>query len=326
MSSSALEALWKSLFRLYLYLIGTLANHEQVLQKRLNERKLQIQGCTFQEVKALDAILEDNAKKHCMKLIDERAQHKREYDSWVNGRQMQTTKEKVDMSKALDASSVDTESSRTKSKEQDTSSRSGNDAHDDDVDIRPIYDEELIAEVQTTAKINVFVIGQQHTEQPEFNNEVTTHYLPKEREAASAKPHHMIASSNSRISSKNMLRFSSSDMVYNHYLEEANKKTQEHSRNSQPSLMPSARSQSTANGHRFSNKKTCVVQKKTMTSRSCLRWKLTGRIFKTVGLRWVPTGKIFASSTTKVNRAFAVTYDGNVIKSYVVVDESLFHP
>nr|GFB56474.1 hypothetical protein [Tanacetum cinerariifolium] len=38
-----------------------------------------------------------------------------------------------------------------------------------------------------------------------------------------------------------------------------------------------------------------------MTPRSCLRWKLTGRIFKTVGLRWVPTEKIFVSSTTKVD-------------------------
>ncbi|GJS43078.1 hypothetical protein Tco_0568121 [Tanacetum coccineum] len=105
------------------------------------------------------------------KSIDERAQHKREYDSWVNERQMKTTKEKVDMSKALDASLVDTESSGTKSKEQDTSSRSGNDAHADDADIRPIYDEEPMAEVQTTAKINVFATGQHHTEQPEFNNE-----------------------------------------------------------------------------------------------------------------------------------------------------------
>nr|GFA40910.1 hypothetical protein [Tanacetum cinerariifolium] len=33
----------------------------------------------------------------------------------------------------------------------------------------------------------------------------------------------------------------------------------------------------------------------------CLRWKPSGRNFKTVGLRRVPTGKIFASSTTKVD-------------------------
>nr|GEV61067.1 hypothetical protein [Tanacetum cinerariifolium] len=203
-----------------------------------------------------------------------------------------------------------------------------------------------------------------------------------------------------------MPRFSSNDMVYNHYLEEAKKKTQECSRNSEPSLMLSARSQSTANGskpkprinnqnsrnwhasksscvttktvpiaehsrnsrnffdskhfvcsicqkcvfnvkhdscmtkfpnevnsrtkvpsnkitnrnkpveqisvpnkqerqipvgHGFSIKKTFVVQKKRMTLRSCLRGKSTGRIFITVGLRWVPTGKIFTFSITKVD-------------------------
>ncbi|GJS18043.1 hypothetical protein Tco_0412515 [Tanacetum coccineum] len=37
-------------------------------------------------------------------------------------------------------------------------------------------------------------------------------------------------------------------------------------------------------GHRFSNKKTTTVPEKTMNPRSCLRWQLTGRIFKTVGL------------------------------------------
>ncbi|GJR89240.1 hypothetical protein Tco_0213251 [Tanacetum coccineum] len=55
-----------------------------------------------------------------------------------------------------------------------------------------------------------------------------------------AKPHHMIAPGSSR--------YSSNDMVHNHYLEEAKKKTQESSRNSEPSVMPSARSQSTTNG------------------------------------------------------------------------------
>ncbi|GJS84601.1 hypothetical protein Tco_0751142 [Tanacetum coccineum] len=104
------------------------------------------------------------------KSIDKRAKHKEEYNSWVNERQMQTTEDKVDSSKALDASLVDTKSSRTTLKEQDTSSKSGNDAHADDADIRPMYDEEPMAEVQTTAEINVFAIGQQHTEQPEFNN------------------------------------------------------------------------------------------------------------------------------------------------------------
>nr|GEY37675.1 hypothetical protein [Tanacetum cinerariifolium] len=105
------------------------------------------------------------------KSIDEKVQHKREYDSRVNDKQIQAIEEKVDTSKALDAGLVDTESSGIESKEQDTSSRSGNDAHADDADIRPMYDEEPMAEVQTTTEINVFAIGQHHTEQPEFNNE-----------------------------------------------------------------------------------------------------------------------------------------------------------
>ncbi|GJR01593.1 hypothetical protein Tco_0524577 [Tanacetum coccineum] len=59
---------------------------------------------------------------------------------------IQTTEGKVDTGKALDASLVNTESIGTESKEQDTSSRSGNDAHADDADIRPIYDEESMDE------------------------------------------------------------------------------------------------------------------------------------------------------------------------------------
>ncbi|GJZ97322.1 hypothetical protein Tco_0669775 [Tanacetum coccineum] len=80
------------------------------------------------------------------KSIDKRALHKREYDIRVNERQIQTTEGKVDTGKALDASLVNTESSGTESKEHDTSNRSGNDAHADDADIRPIYDEEPMVE------------------------------------------------------------------------------------------------------------------------------------------------------------------------------------
>ncbi|GJS73567.1 hypothetical protein Tco_0706408 [Tanacetum coccineum] len=273
------------------YMLKTII-HAQTIQKRLDDKKLQIQECTVQEVKALDAISEDKAKKSCMvsfrklhshlkhlshdnlkgtriesgfkrafatlfgqdvetfigtmflnmdqleKQLDKeefqeigsiasfkvletqfqmfiksrmylddefvvmtrnyflqytqlaipefrdtliqhmesvkksiRAQHKREYESWVNERQIQTTEGKVDTGKAVDASLVNTESIGTESKEQDISSRSGNDAHADDADIRPIYDEKPMVEVQTTAEINIFATGQQHTEQPEFNNE-----------------------------------------------------------------------------------------------------------------------------------------------------------
>nr|GEY52348.1 hypothetical protein [Tanacetum cinerariifolium] len=215
----------------------------------------------FQEIRSMDAFnyTQLAIQEFCetliqhmesvKKSIDERAQHKREYDSWVNERQMQTIEEKVDTSKALDASLVDTKSSGTYSKEQDTSSRSGNDAHDDAY-IRPIYDEEPMAERNESVVRQSTAFKSERprrfASQVNVNNDlskpVTTYYFPKEREDTSAKPHHMIASRNSRISSKNMPRFSSNEMVYNHYLEEAKKKTQEHSINSEPSLKPSARS------------------------------------------------------------------------------------
>nr|GFA57559.1 integrase, catalytic region, zinc finger, CCHC-type, peptidase aspartic, catalytic [Tanacetum cinerariifolium] len=65
--------------------------------------------------------------------------------------------------------------------------------------------------------------------------------------------------------------------------------------------VPNKQERQIPTGHRFSIQKTSVMQMKTMTPRSCLRWKPTGKIFKIVGLRWVPTRKIFASSTTKVD-------------------------
>ncbi|GJV04453.1 hypothetical protein Tco_1338022 [Tanacetum coccineum] len=238
------------------------------------------------------------------KSIDKRALLKREYDSWVNERQMQTTEEK------------------------DTSSRSGNDAHDDDADIRHIYDEEPMAEEnetlknhykdlydsikvtrtktieQTTSLIakndefkaqlqkkgfaiaalknelrklsgnsvntkfakqsilgkpvlqphrNQSVVRQptafkserpriskpRFASQVDVNNDlskpVTTYYLPKGKESACVKPHHMITPGSSR--------YNSNDMVHNHYLEEAKEQTQESDRNLRPSVMPPAKSQ-----------------------------------------------------------------------------------
>nr|GEU68740.1 hypothetical protein [Tanacetum cinerariifolium] len=93
---------------------------------------------------------------------------------------------------------------------------------------------------------------QRFASQVDVNNNlsrpVTQHYLPKKRESVFTKPNHMIASSESKKISKNMLRFSSDDMVHNHYLDEARKKKQERDRNSKTSVMPSARFQSTTDG------------------------------------------------------------------------------
>ncbi|GJY89847.1 hypothetical protein Tco_0505043 [Tanacetum coccineum] len=77
---------------------------------------------------------------------------------------------------------------------------------------------------------------------------VTPPYWPNVKDPAFAKRYHVIASSKSRNNSKNMPRFSSNDMVHNHYIEKAKKKTHERDRTSKTSVMPSTRLQNTANG------------------------------------------------------------------------------
>ncbi|GJT75585.1 hypothetical protein Tco_1042310 [Tanacetum coccineum] len=218
--------------------------HQQQSQQLLNQKKLlQTQEDQSNTVQALnvdilkvDSIVIQNTcsgkqdsnletafnkqVKECSlnsEIIDfvaERTHHQRQYDRRVNKRHMQTQESKIDMGKALDADLVVTESSETESEVQDERSRFAS---------------------QVDVKTNL-------------SKRVTQHYLPKGRKYAFAKPSHMIASSSSKNSSKNMPRFSSNGMVHNHYLEEAKKNTQERDRNSKTSVMPSARFQSTTDG------------------------------------------------------------------------------
>ncbi|GJT95170.1 hypothetical protein Tco_1090688 [Tanacetum coccineum] len=87
---------------------------------------------------------------------------------------------KIDMGKAVDVDLVITESKGTESEVQDDNNRSGNDTDADDADIRPIYDEESMAEVQLTIECTIFSIGQQHTEQPEIINEGRVDQYPEQ--------------------------------------------------------------------------------------------------------------------------------------------------
>ncbi|GJY19096.1 hypothetical protein Tco_0390587 [Tanacetum coccineum] len=114
------------------------------------------------------------------KSVAKRTRHQRQYDRRVNKRQMQTQESKIDTGKAVDADLVVTESIKTDSTVQDESNMSGNDTDADDADIRPIYDEEPMAEVQLTAECNIFAIGQQHTEQPEIINEGRVDQYPEQ--------------------------------------------------------------------------------------------------------------------------------------------------
>ncbi|GKG19969.1 hypothetical protein Tco_0379770, partial [Tanacetum coccineum] len=69
-----------------------------------------------------------------------------------------TQESKVDTGKALDVDLVDTESIRTDSTVQDDSSRSGNDTDADDVNIRPIYDEEPMAEYPEKCQVKSLML------------------------------------------------------------------------------------------------------------------------------------------------------------------------
>ncbi|GJS98754.1 hypothetical protein Tco_0819924 [Tanacetum coccineum] len=161
---------------------------------------------------------------------------------------------KVDSSKALDTGLVVTKSNETELERHVSSSRSEKDTHAEDADINSVNDKQPLAEFAKPSILgkpvlqpprNQSVVRQPNafkSERPNFSKPrfasqvdvnnvsskpVTQHYLPKGRESAFAKPNHVIASSSSRNSSKNMPRFSSNDMAHNYYLEEAKKKTQD---------------------------------------------------------------------------------------------------
>nr|GFB30567.1 hypothetical protein [Tanacetum cinerariifolium] len=114
--------------------------------------------------------------------------------------------------------------------------------------LQPLRNQSVVRQPNACKHGRPLMSKQQFASQVDVNHNVskpvTQHYLPKKSESAFAKPDHMIASSSSRNSSKNMPRFSSNDMVHNYYLDEAKKKTKERDRNSKPSVMTHARFQS----------------------------------------------------------------------------------
>ncbi|GJX78352.1 hypothetical protein Tco_0325163 [Tanacetum coccineum] len=208
------------------------------------EKKDTLSSCSESEEQQMQ-LIQDKSKESCM--------------------------EKVDLSKALDASLIIIESNGTESQEQDTSNRSGNDAHIDDADIKPIYNEEPMDEVQTTAEINIFATGQQHIEQPEFNNEGEV-----DQNADSMRMEHgYIKEKKEHLENRTY-----KDLFV------SIKRTRVRTKDQNDSLMET---NEIPTGHRFSIKRTSTVHEKTTSPRSCLRWQPTGSILKTVCLRWVPT-------------------------------------
>ncbi|GJV23583.1 hypothetical protein Tco_1376278 [Tanacetum coccineum] len=119
------------------------ARHEQEIQKRLNERKLHIQECKIQEVKALNDSSGDTDNSG---IVSDKGN---------------------DQSLENQSNTPRDESSRTRNECNDKST-SG-----DDTDIRPSYDTEPMAEVPYTAEYNVFAVETQHSEQPKNMNDTS---------------------------------------------------------------------------------------------------------------------------------------------------------
>nr|GEV39580.1 hypothetical protein [Tanacetum cinerariifolium] len=224
------------------------------------------------------------------KLIDKRALHKREYDSWVNERQMQTIEEKVDTSKALDASLVDTE----REVDQNTEQCHGTcPLHGKSV-LQPHRNQSVVRQPTAFKSERPRISKPWFSSQVDVNNDlpkpVTTHYLPRKE----------------NLPLQNLITWL--HLAHLEFPKEVNSRAKVPSNKTvninkpieQRSFAKKPKRQ-IPKGHMFSIKKTFIVHEKTMTHRSCLRWKRTSKIFKTIGLRWVPTGKIFTSSTTKVD-------------------------
>ncbi|GJU99210.1 hypothetical protein Tco_1328481 [Tanacetum coccineum] len=107
------------------------------------------------------------------------------------------------------------------------------------------------------------------------------------------------------------------------FLKEVNSRAKVQSpktRNNNKPVVPKSHTQKPgrqiAIGQRFSPKKSSAVHEKPNNSRSCLRWKPTGRIFKIAGLRWIPTGKMFTDDTTKVDSEPSNGSNDDITNSY----------
>ncbi|GJW31946.1 hypothetical protein Tco_0051978 [Tanacetum coccineum] len=209
---------------------GTMFLYVDQLEKQLDKEE-------FQEIESMASfkywrIVSD-------KSIDERAKHKQEYNNWVNERQMQTTEDKVDSSKALDASLV-----IQNSRQQHTKQPEFNNEGEVDQNAEQCHDTchlpAKLTDNQTTELSN------QSLESENICLKKTVAQFQKDFLRMEAHCVNLeLKYQNQALKEGHMLK---NDMVHNHYPEEAKKKTQESSRNSEPSVMPSARSQSTENG------------------------------------------------------------------------------
>ncbi|GJS82753.1 hypothetical protein Tco_0749294 [Tanacetum coccineum] len=212
------------------------------------------------------------------KSVTERTRHQRQYNRRVNKRQMQTQENKIDTGKAVDADLVVTESSETESEVQDDNSLSGNDTDADDADIRPIFDEEPMAEVQLTTE---YLRPIEQTTSLLANNADLKAQIQEKVFAIAALKNDLRKLKGNSVDTT----FAKTSVLGKPVLQSLRNQSVVRQPNAMPFNLKGLKCQTTG----------------IHSPRSDLRWKPTGRIFKSVGLRWIPTGKLFDSCTSKVD-------------------------
>nr|GFA26135.1 hypothetical protein [Tanacetum cinerariifolium] len=137
--------------------------------------------------------------------IDEREQHKREYENRVNERQMQSKEGKVDSSKALDASLVVTKCSGT-------NSVSGIQAADPRmIHMIRMWISNPLKKADRNTTPDSKNMCHRGGEIDQNAKKFTPYYFPKVKEFVLLKPHHVIAPSSSSNSKKELTAMASAD-------------------------------------------------------------------------------------------------------------------
>ncbi|GJR23870.1 hypothetical protein Tco_0972397 [Tanacetum coccineum] len=311
----------------------------------------QMTNKSFSEYTRIEAKdFKDTLLKHMSsvkKSIAERARHRRLYNRRVNKRQLLMQKSKGDMGTTLDVDSVVTESNGIESEKHDTSSRFGNDTHAKYTDIKPVNDKEPMAEEakkmtqdkNTNLKPREIPSARTHhtpnacTPKLPSNNQMSRNWPASKSSDVPIKV--VQKADNSRnpssfLDSKHFVCLTCQKCVFNanhdacvtKLLKDVNSHVKIQSPKTRHSNKPVKQKSNTQTpvrqiltGHRFSPNKSSAVYEKT-SPRSCLRWKTTGRIFNTVGLRWVPTGKMFTDSTTKVDNEPSNDSNADITNTY----------
>nr|GEW96069.1 hypothetical protein [Tanacetum cinerariifolium] len=148
-----------------------------------------------------------------------------------------------------------------------------------DANIRPVNAQVLSAEVHLTAPHNVLANKQQHINQ--FEPSYDTYLLEK-------------GDINTTPDLTNM----------SHRGGEIDQDAEQDQVKITPHYLPKVREYVLVKPHH-------VIAPGSSKNRQEESWKLTGRIFKTAGLRWIPTGKMFIDCTTKVDSEplYGLNYD-----------------